>query len=164
MKSRLIDKDWCCERLRAVEGDDRGWDGWMVSPTPWTWVWVNSRRWWRTEKPGVLQSMESQKVRHDLVSEQWTRTISMPLGFQETEMKQSVTNRFADCKGLRWGGQGFWWVLRYQGMGPWGSWLWWTAKAEINWGFPGVTVVPPTKDSKESLPKTIQNACFSHCS
>ena len=88
VKSRLVDKDWCCERLRAVEGDDRGWDGWMASPTPWTWVWVNSRRRWRTEKPGVLQSMESQKVRHGLVSEQRTRTISMPLGFQETEMKQ----------------------------------------------------------------------------
>ena len=28
------------------EGDDRGWDGWMASPTRWTWVWVNSRNWW----------------------------------------------------------------------------------------------------------------------
>ena len=34
---------WCWERLRAGgEGDDRGWDGWMVSPTQWTWFWVAS--------------------------------------------------------------------------------------------------------------------------
>ena len=39
------------------EGDDRGWDGWMASPTRWTWVWVNSRRWWWTGRPGVLQFM-----------------------------------------------------------------------------------------------------------
>ena len=36
-------RPWCWERLRAGgEGDDRGWDGWMASPTQWTWVWVNS--------------------------------------------------------------------------------------------------------------------------
>ena len=42
------------------EGDDRGWDGWMVSPTQWTWVWVNSRIWWWTGRPGMLQFMGSQ--------------------------------------------------------------------------------------------------------
>ena len=36
------------------EGDDRGWDGWMASQTQWTWVWVNSRNWWWTGRPGVL--------------------------------------------------------------------------------------------------------------
>ena len=36
------------------EGDNRGWDGWMASPTQWTWVWVGSRGWWWTGKPGVL--------------------------------------------------------------------------------------------------------------
>ena len=46
---------WCWERLKAGgEGDNRGWDGWMVSLTQWTWVWANSRRQWRTGKPGVL--------------------------------------------------------------------------------------------------------------
>ena len=30
------------------EGDDRGWDGWMASPTQWTWVWGNFRSWWWT--------------------------------------------------------------------------------------------------------------------
>ena len=52
---RGIDYDFfffCWERLKA-EGDDRGWDGWMASLTQWTWVWGNSRRWWRTQKPGV---------------------------------------------------------------------------------------------------------------
>ena len=45
-------------------GDDRGWDGWMASPTQWTWVWVNFRRWWWTGRPGVLWSMGSKRVRH----------------------------------------------------------------------------------------------------
>ena len=41
-------------------GDDRGWAGWMASPTQWTWVWANSGRWWRTGKPGMLLFMGSQ--------------------------------------------------------------------------------------------------------
>ena len=54
-------RPWCWQRLRAGrEGDDRGWDGWMASPTRWTWVWANSQRWWWTGRPGVLQSMGSQ--------------------------------------------------------------------------------------------------------
>ena len=57
MKSWLIGKDWCWEGLGAGgEGDDRGWDGWMASPTWWTWVWVKSGSWWWTGEPGVLQS------------------------------------------------------------------------------------------------------------
>ena len=57
-KSWLIGKDWCWEALRAGgEGGDRGWDGWMASPTRWTWVWVISRSWWWAGKPGMLQSM-----------------------------------------------------------------------------------------------------------
>ena len=60
-KCWLIGKDWCWEGLGAVgEGDDRGWDGWMASPARWTWVWVNSRRWWWTGRPGVLWFMGSQ--------------------------------------------------------------------------------------------------------
>ena len=39
------------------EGDDRGWDGWMASPTQWTWVWVDSGSWWWTGRPGVLRFM-----------------------------------------------------------------------------------------------------------
>ena len=49
-------RPWCWERLKVGgEGDDRGWDGCMSSPTQWTWVWARS--WWWTGKPGVLQSM-----------------------------------------------------------------------------------------------------------
>ena len=61
---------WCWERLRAGgEGDDRGWDGWMPSPTQWTRVWVNSGSWWWTGRPGALQSMELQRVGYDWVIE-----------------------------------------------------------------------------------------------
>ena len=60
------ERPWCWERLKAGgEGDNRGWDGWMVSPTQGTWVWVNSRSWWWTGKPGVLQSMGLQRVGHN---------------------------------------------------------------------------------------------------
>ena len=56
-------RPWCWEGLRAGgEGDDRGWDGWMASPTRWTWVWARFESWWRTGKPGVLQSMGLQRV------------------------------------------------------------------------------------------------------
>ena len=62
---------WCWERLKAGrEGDDRGWDGWMASPTQWTRVWANPRRQWRTGKPVVLWSVGLQRVRHDWVTEQ----------------------------------------------------------------------------------------------
>ena len=51
----------------------RGWDGWMASPTQWTWVWVNSRSWWWTARSGMLQSVGSQKGRHDWATElNWT--------------------------------------------------------------------------------------------
>ena len=53
-------RPWCWERLRAGEGDNRGWDGWMASLTRWTGVWANSGGYWRTGKPGMLQSMGSQ--------------------------------------------------------------------------------------------------------
>ena len=61
---------WCWERLKAGwEEDDRGWDGWMASLAQWTWVWVGSGSWWWSGKPGVLQSMGSQTVRHDWTTE-----------------------------------------------------------------------------------------------
>ena len=58
-------RPWCWEGLGAGgEGDDRGRDGWMASPTPWAWVWVKSGSWWWTGRPGMLQSMGSQRVGH----------------------------------------------------------------------------------------------------
>ena len=67
---------WCWEGLGAGgKGDDRGWDGWMASPTPWTWVWVNSRSWW-TGRPGMLWFMGSQRVGHDWATElNWTEWV-----------------------------------------------------------------------------------------
>ena len=59
------------KRLRTGgEGDNRGWDGWMVSLAQWTWFWASSGSWWWTGKPGVLQSMGSQRVKHNRVTEQ----------------------------------------------------------------------------------------------
>ena len=65
-----LKRPWCWERLRSGgEGDNRGWDGWMASLTRWTWLWVNSWSWWWAGRPGVLQSMGSQRVGHDWATE-----------------------------------------------------------------------------------------------
>ena len=69
-KSWLIGKDSDSGRDWGQEEKGMtGWDGWMASPTQWTWVWVNSRSWWWTERPGVLQSMGLQIVGHNWVTE-----------------------------------------------------------------------------------------------
>jgi len=67
-------RPWCWERLKAEgEGADRGWDDLPASLTQWPWVWASSRSWWWTGKPGELQSMGSQRVRRDWVTElNWT--------------------------------------------------------------------------------------------
>ena len=67
-------RPWCWEGLEAGrEGDDRGWDGWMASPTRWTWVWVNSGSWWWTGRPGMLRFTGSQRGKHNWVTElNWT--------------------------------------------------------------------------------------------
>ena len=66
----FLEKTQYQERLRAGgDEDDRGWDGWMGSPTQWTWIWVNSGSWWWTGRPRVLQSMGLRRVRHDWVTE-----------------------------------------------------------------------------------------------
>ena len=72
MLSVLTTKHW--EGLGAGgEGDDRGWDGWMASPTRWMWVWVNSGSWWWTGRPGMLWFTGSQRVRYDWATElNWT--------------------------------------------------------------------------------------------
>ena len=70
-------KSWKTLMLEGLgaggEGDDRGWDGWMASPTQWTLIWVDFRSWWRTGRPGVLRFMGSQRVGHDWATElNWT--------------------------------------------------------------------------------------------
>ena len=70
-KSWLMGKDPDTGKDRRQEEKEMtGWDVWMTSTTQWTWVWTNSGRWWRTGKPGMLQSMGSQRVRHDWAIEQ----------------------------------------------------------------------------------------------
>ena len=70
-------RPWCWERLKAGgEGDDRGWDGWMASPTRWTWVCTSSRSWWWTGRPGMLQPMELQS---------WT-----PWGHKESDVTEQL--------------------------------------------------------------------------
>ena len=79
VKNWLWKRLCCWERLKAGgEGDDRGQDGWMASPTWWTWVWEYSRSWWWTGNPGVLQFMGSQRVGHDWVTElNWMKKFSL---------------------------------------------------------------------------------------
>ena len=93
---------WCWERMKVGgEGDDRGWDGWMASPTQWTWVWVDSGSWWWTGRPGVLRFMWSQRVRHDwsteLIIESWTVFLcgymfSFPMGILRDRIAGSCGN------------------------------------------------------------------------
>ena len=93
-------RPWCWERLKAGgEGDDRGWDGWMALPTWWTWVWANSRSWWWTGKPGVLQSMGSQRVGHDWGTE--LNKVPRKGKFMKIESTFTVT----------WG----WWIVEGNG-------------------------------------------------
>ena len=89
------------ERLKAgEEGDDRGWDGWMVSLIQWKWVWASSRRWWRTGKPGMLQSTGSQRVRHDWATKQQP----VPGGLRKEEMMEEShrMHRTQYCSPERW--------------------------------------------------------------
>ena len=73
-KTDSLEKYWCWERLKVRgEGDNRGWDGWMVSSIRWTWVWVSFGSWWWTGKPGMLQPTGSQRVGHNWGTEpNWT--------------------------------------------------------------------------------------------
>ena len=62
---------WCgVDSLEKTLMLGERWDSWMVSRTQWTWVWANYGRWWRTEKPGVLQSVGSQRVGYNLATKQ----------------------------------------------------------------------------------------------
>ena len=64
-----LEKTLMLRKTKEGVEDDRGWDGWMASLTRWTWVWANSGSWWWTGKPGMLQSMGSQRVGHNWMTE-----------------------------------------------------------------------------------------------
>ena len=71
----------------TLKGDDRAWHSWMASPTQWIRVWASSRSWWWTGRPGVLQSMGSQRVGHDSTTElNWTE-----------HLKESLHNYTSSC-------------------------------------------------------------------
>ena len=85
---------WCWEGLGAGgEGDYWGWDGWMASRTRWTWVWVNSRRWWWTGRPGVLQFMGLQRVGHDWATELNAEYIMRNTGLDEAQAEIKIARR-----------------------------------------------------------------------
>ena len=116
-KNWLMEKD-PEERLKAGgEGDDRGWDGWMASPIQWPRVWASSRSWWWTGKPGMLQSMGSQRVGHDWVPA-LTDWLFLPLqGWMSVSLPQnhmSKPNPQSD-EIRKWG---IWVVIRSWGWNP----------------------------------------------
>ena len=99
-----LKRPWCWERLRAGgKGDERGWDGWMPSPTQWTWVWVDSGSWW-TERPRVLWFMGLQRVGHDWATELnwnlawWSGIIPGMQGFFNIYKLIHVMPRFSKLK------------------------------------------------------------------
>ena len=67
-------------------GKDWRWEekDWMASLTQWTWVWVSSGSWWCTGRPGVLQSMGSQRVRHD-----WATELNWAVISRETQLNNN---------------------------------------------------------------------------
>ena len=89
--------------LEKIEGRRRGWqlDGWMASLTQRTWVWASFRRWWRRGKPGVLQSMGLQRVRHNWVTEQQDR-ISLRITFLLRDLDTSVINIALSWRTRNW--------------------------------------------------------------
>ena len=105
-----LERPWCWERLKVGgKGVKRGWDAWMASPTQWTWVWVNSRSWRWTGRPGVLQSMGSQRVRHDWATELNCKIVTAWV---------RVNHSQASGDGIRTTiGQQIWWTGRSAGWG-----------------------------------------------
>ena len=124
---------WCWEGLKTGgEEDDRGQDGWMASLTQWTWVWASSGRWWRTGKPGVLQSMGLQRVGHNWATEQqppWT----WPLSGMARIPHLSVTQGLMPCTA------GKCWRLKFFNCNPCRLWclVGVTEENDILWGTPG---------------------------
>ena len=131
-----LKRPWCWERLKAGgEGDDRGWDGWMASPTQWTWVWVNSGSWWWTGRPGVLLFTGSQRVRHDWATELNCTEIQLllectillegrspapvKLTDREKQVHQACSPALASSISRASYGTHWWTEMQFQGPRPW---------------------------------------------
>ena len=97
-------RPWCWERLKAGgKGNDSRWDGWMASPTLQTWAWASSGSWWWTGRPGLLQSMELQRVRHDWVTElNWTEPTLVFLPEEFHRQKRLVAPVHRVTKNQKW--------------------------------------------------------------
>ena len=79
-------RPWCWERLKEEEEENRVWDGWIALPIQWAWSWANSRKWSGTGRSGMLQSMGSQRIRHDLATEQQELLKSPTSKFSHSEI------------------------------------------------------------------------------
>ena len=147
-KLTYLKRPWCWARLKAGgEGNDREWDGWMTSPTRWTWVWVSSRSWWWTGRPGVLQSMVSLRVRHGWATElNWTELMVMYVGSRQSSMTPPTPGMLSF-----WGlGEAFlqrrgglhhqsWWLISDSSSPPWGGGGAASADLLITWWCPQAT-------------------------
>ena len=111
-KNLLLGKDpWCLARRKAGgERNDRGWDGWMASLTQWKWVWVDSGSWWWTGRPGMLQSIGSQTVGHNWVTERnWTLNMMCLKSNQLPSLPIGGPSPSSCWENM--GGRGWWWGL-----------------------------------------------------
>ena len=115
---------WCWERLRAGgEGSGRGWDGWMASPTQWTWVWASSGKWWRTGEAWCAAIHGAAKSRTQLSD--WTTT---------TKVYDSLSKYdWVTVKQRLLGDWSFWWVTH--GFSLRVKELWWIWGAGTQWDF-----------------------------
>ena len=93
-------KDW------RQEKETTGWDGWMVSPSQWTWVRATSGRWWRIGRPGVPQSMGLQRTENNWATEQQqlvaTCSLMTELSPKEHQQKWHLPLPSLTYKTLHW--------------------------------------------------------------
>ena len=111
-KMTHLKRPWCWERMKSGgEGDNRGWNGWMASLTQWTWVWEGSGSWWWTGKPGVLQSMGSQRIGYDWANElNWTDWRSK-LSIKEKDNKDILNHHHSE-RNVSWNNNEMWLVCK----------------------------------------------------
>ena len=122
----LLKKPWCWERLKAgEEGDYRGWDGWIASPTQWTWVWVHSGVGDGQGSLALLQSMGSQRVRHDWAAKLTsTELCTCSVNVSCVKVKCLKKNNTSDPFSKKWSlpatpYSGVWsWLVEFKGRKP----------------------------------------------